>query len=189
MKTSLGAHTFALPTPVWVVGSYGENGEPNIMAAAWGGICCSSPPSLGVSLQKSRASYGNILRTKSFTISIPSQKHVVETDYVGIVSGKDNDKFSVTGLTPVRSEVVNAPYVEEFPLILECRLTHLFEIGVHTQFIGEIVDVKADEDVLGENGLPILAKVNSFTYSTTERAYYGSGEYLGQSHSVGLKLK
>src|SRR6266511_2691051 len=101
MKKSLGARTLALPTPVWVVGTYGENGEPNIMTAAWGGICCSSPPSVGISLQKPRASYNNIVKTGAFTVSIPSQKYVVEADYAGIASGKNADKFSTTGLTPV----------------------------------------------------------------------------------------
>jgi len=189
MKKSLGARTFALPVPLWIVGSYSENGEPNIMAAAWGGITCSSPPSVGVSLQKSRATYDNIIRTKAFTINIPSQKYVVAADYVGIESGKNVDKFSVSGLTAIRSEVVDAPYVGEFPLILECKLTHTIELGVHTQFIGEIIDVKADEGVLGENGLPTLEKVDSFAYSTAERAYYTIGQFLGQSHHIGLELK
>jgi len=189
MKQSLGARTLVLPTPVWVVGTYGENGEPNIMTAAWGGVCCSSPPSVGVSLQKARASYGNIIKTKAFTISIPAEKYVVETDYAGIAGGKNANKFATAKLTPVRSEVVDAPYVQEFPLILECKLTHTVEIGVHTQFIGEIVDVKADETVLGEDGLPVLAKVNSFVYSTGEKAYYGIGKLLGQAFSLGLKLQ
>lgn len=79
MKKSLETQTFALPVPLWIVGTYGENGEPNIMAAAWGGITCSSPPSVGISLQKSRATYENILRTKSFTINIPAKQHVVES--------------------------------------------------------------------------------------------------------------
>jgi flavin reductase (DIM6/NTAB) family NADH-FMN oxidoreductase RutF len=189
MKKSLGAHTFAMPCPVWVVGTYGENGEPNIMTAAWGSICCSAPPCVAVSLQKVRASYDNILKHKAFTISIPSQEHLVEADYVGIDSGKKVDKFSTTNLTSVRSELVNAPYVQEFPLVLECKVLHVIEIGLHTQFIGEIIDVKAEEAVLGKNGMPTLEKVNTFLFSPPERAYYGIGEYLEQSHSIGLKLR
>ena len=188
MKKSIGAKTFAMPTPVWVVGTYGENGEPNIMTAAWGGICCSEPPCVAVSLQKIRASYDNIIKHKAFTINIPSQKYVVEADYVGIVSGKRIDKFAVSGLTAVKSELVDAPYIQEFPLILECRLLHTIEIGLHTQFIGEIVDVKADEAVLGENGLPVLEKVNPFSFSPPDRMYYGVGQDLGRAFSLGLKL-
>ncbi|HWR43731.1 flavin reductase family protein [Sporomusa sp.] len=189
MKKSIGAKTFAMPTPVWVVGTYGENGEPNIMTAAWGSICCSAPPCVAVSLQKIRASYDNILKHKAFTISIPSRKYVSEADYAGIASGKDTDKFTVAGLTPVKSDLVDAPYVQEFPLILECRLLHTIELGLHTQFIGEIVDVKADEAVLGDNGLPVLGKVDPLSYSPPEREYYGTGENLGKAYSLGLKLK
>ncbi|MBC2580054.1 flavin reductase family protein [Clostridium sp. DJ247] len=142
MKKSLGANTFAMPTPVWVVGTYGENGDPNIMSAAWGGICCTVPPCVAISLQKNpkpRASHSNILRNEAFTISIPSSTHMLEADYAGIASGKNTDKFSVTKLTPVRSDVVNAPYVKEFPLVIECKLLQVIEIGSETQFIGEII--------------------------------------------------
>jgi flavin reductase (DIM6/NTAB) family NADH-FMN oxidoreductase RutF len=189
MKKSIGAKTFAMPTPVWVVGSYGENGEPNIMTAAWGGICSSAPPCVTVSLQKPRASYDNILKHKAFTVSIPSQKFISEADYAGIASGRDTDKFAVASLTPVKSDLVDAPYVQEFPLILECRLLQTVEVGIHTLFIGEIVDVKADETVLGDNGLPVLGKVDPFSFSPSERVYYGMGENIGQAFSVGLKLK
>jgi len=189
MKKSLGAHTFAMPTPVWVVGSYGENGQPNIMTAAWGGICCSAPPCVTVSLQKIRGSYDNIIKNKAFTISIPSSIHMIETDFVGIASGKNTDKFSLANLTAVKSDIVNAPYVGEFPLVLECNLLQVVEIGLHTQFIGEIMDVKADESVLGQNGLPTLEKVNPFLFSPPERMYYSIGQSLQPSHSIGLKLR
>lgn len=189
MKKSVGAKTFAMPTPVWVIGSYGEDGKPNIMTAAWGGICCSEPPCVAVSLQKVRASYDNILARKAFTVSIPSQAYVVESDYVGIVSGKAADKFSNAGLTAVKSELVDAPYVQEFPLILECELIHTIDLGLHTQFIGKIVDVKADEAVLGDNGLPSLVKVSPFSFSPPDRTYYGVGPDLGKAFSVGLPLK
>lgn len=188
MKKSVGANTFALPTPVWVVGSYDESGAPNIMTAAWGGICCSVPPCVTVSLQKIRASYDYILKHKAFTVSIPSTKHIAEADYVGIFSGKKADKFAVSGLTAVRSELVDAPYVEEFPLILECRLIQTVDLGLHTQFIGEILDVKADEAVLGDNGLPALGKVDPFTFSPPERQYYSIGHSIGTAFSVGAKL-
>ena len=98
-------------------------------------------------------------------MNIPSEKYVAEADYFGIASGKTEDKFKATGLTPVKSELVNAPYIKEFPLILECKLLHTFEIGLHTQFIGEIIDVKADEAVLAENGMPDIKKVNPILYA------------------------
>ena len=152
MKKSIGAKTVVYPTPVFVVGTYDTNGNPNVMTAAWGGICCSNPPCVTVSLRKARYTYGNIMEQRAYTISIPSQNYVKEADYFGIVSGKNTDKFAAAGLTPVRSDLVNAPYVKEFPMVLECMLLHTFNIGSHTQFIGEIIDVKVDESVPGEKG-------------------------------------
>lgn len=189
MKKSIGAKTFAMPSPVWVVGTYGEDDVPNIMTAAWGGICCSEPPCVTVSLQKPRATYENILKRKAYTISVPSCNQAAVADYVGIVSGKNTDKFTMAGLTPVKSELVDAPYVGEFPLILECRLLQTVELGVHTQFIGEIIDVKADYDVLDENGLPSLEKVAPFVFNVTDRGYYRIGEPIGQAFSIGMKFK
>ena len=145
MKKSLGAKTIVYPTPVLVVGTYDKDGKPNVMTVAWGGICCSVPPCIAVSLRKATYSYGNIVSRKAFTVSVPSERHVKEADYFGIASGRAEDKFAATGLTPVRSDLVNAPYVQEFPLVLECRLAHTFELGLHTQFVGEILDVKIDE--------------------------------------------
>jgi flavin reductase (DIM6/NTAB) family NADH-FMN oxidoreductase RutF len=188
MKKSLGAKTLATPTPVWVVGSHGENGAPNAMTIAWGGICCSVPPCVAISLQKSRATYANILRRKAFTISIPSASRAAEADFFGIASGKDTDKFAAAGLTPVKSELVDAPYVQEFPLVLECKLLNTVEIGMHVRFIGEILNVLADESVLGENGMPDIEKVAPFVFNPGDRSYHAIGQSLGPAFSIGLKF-
>src|ERR1035438_5631375 len=115
MKKSLGAKTLLFPTPVLMVGSYDQAGKPNLMTAAWGGICCSDPPCVAVSLRKSRHSYDSIVERKAFTVGIANEAKMTEADYVGIASGRNSDKFAVTGLTPVRSELVDAPYAAEFP--------------------------------------------------------------------------
>jgi flavin reductase (DIM6/NTAB) family NADH-FMN oxidoreductase RutF len=141
-----------------------------------------------VSLRKATYSYDAIVARKAFTVSVPSENYLREADYVGIVSGRDVDKFAVTGLTPVRGEFVDAPYVGEFPLVLECRLLHTIEIGLHTQFIGEIIDVKADESVLSERGLPDAAKVKTFSYDPGTRGYFATGALLGQGFTVGKSL-
>ena len=185
MKKSIGARTIVYPTPVFVIGTYDKAGKPNVMTAAWGGICCSRPPCVAVSLRKATYTYGNIMEHKAFTISIPSENYVREADYFGLVSGKEKDKFSAAGLTPVKSDLVNAPYVQEFPLVLECTVLHTLEIGLHTQFVGEIVDVKADEAVLGKKGLPDIEKVGPCLYAPESRGYYGVGEYLGKAFSIG----
>jgi len=188
MKKSLGAKTIVYPTPVFIVGTYDKAGKPNAMNVAWGGLCCSSPPSIAVSLRKATYTYGNIVERKAFTISIPSETYVKEADYFGIVSGGKEDKFLSTGLTPIKSDLVDAPYIKEFPLILECKLTHTVEIGLHTQFIGEIVDVKADESVLGEDGAIDIEKVHPILYAPEIRAYYGIGECLGKAFSIGKQI-
>jgi len=159
------------------------------MTAAWGGICCSKPPCVTVSLRKATYTYGNILEQKAYTLSVPSEKYVKEADYFGMVSGRDEDKFFATGLTPVRSELVNAPYVEEFPIILECKLLHTFEIGLHTQFIGEIRDVKADGDLLRKDGLPDMEKVKPVVFGPGVHSYYGIGDFLGDAFSLGKAFK
>jgi flavin reductase (DIM6/NTAB) family NADH-FMN oxidoreductase RutF len=188
LKTSIGARTVIYPTPVLVVGTYDQEGKPNAMAAAWGGICCSRPPCVAVSLRKATYTYGNIVARKAFTVSIPSEAYVKESDHFGIASGRDEDKFQVTGLTPVRSELVDAPYIGEFPFALECELLHTVEIGLHTQFIGKIVDIKAEASVLDQQGALDIEKVRPFLFAPDNRAYYGIGTFLGEAFSIGRQL-
>ena len=185
MKQSIGAKTLAFPTPTWVVGTYDMNGKPNAMTVAWAGICCSNPPCVSVSLRKATYSYAGIVENKAFTISIPSEDYAKETDYFGIASGRDEDKFEAACLTPVRSELVFAPYVGEFPVVLECKLLHSLEVGLHTMFVGEIMDIKAEESVLDENGNPDIEKIRPVAYSPGNRSYYGIGKSLGKAFSIG----
>lgn len=189
MKKSLGSKPLAYPAPVWCVGTYDKNGTPNVMTAAWGGICCSKPPCVAVSLRKATYTYGNIMERKAYTVSIPSEKFVKEADYFGFASGRDVDKFEKTGLTPIRGELVDAPYVDEFPMVLECKMIHSYEIGLHTYFVGEIADIKADETVLDENNrLPVMDKVKPIIYGPDIRVYYGIGPFLGKAFDVGRDL-
>lgn len=188
MKTSLGAKTLAFPTPAWVIGSYDQKGNPNVMTAAWAGICCSKPPCIGVSLQKPRYSYTNIVDRKAFTVNVPSEKFAGVTDYFGMVSGRTTDKFAAAKLTAVKSDLVDAPYISEFPLILECRLIQTVEIGIHTQFIGEILDVKADDGVIGPHGLPDIEKVQPIIFGPEIRTYHAIGRCLGKAFEIGKHI-
>jgi flavin reductase (DIM6/NTAB) family NADH-FMN oxidoreductase RutF len=188
MKKPIGAKTVVYPTPVFIVGTYDLAGKPNLMAAAWGGICCSRPPCVAVSLRKATYTHGNIVKREAFTISIPSDSYVREVDYVGTVSGRNKDKFSATGLTPVRSDLVDAPYVGEFPFALECKLLHTVEIGLHTQFIGQIVGIQADESVLREDDALDIERVRPILYAPDNQAYYGLGECLGRAFSIGRQI-
>lgn len=189
MKRSIGPKTILYPTPILVIGSYDSEGRPNVMTAAWGGICCSQPPCISVSLRKATYSYGNIMERKAFTINIPSEIYSREVDYFGLVSGKNEDKFATAGLTPVKGELVDAPYIKEFPLVIECRVIHTIEIGLHTQFIGEVLDIKVDEDKLGEDGNPDIERIKPFFYAPGRRTYYSIGKFLGKAFSIGKEIK
>lgn len=188
MKKSLGAKIIVGATPVWIVGTYDAENKPNIMAAAWVGVCCSEPPCIAVALRKATYTYGNIQKRKAFTINVPPVQFVKEADYFGIASGRAVDKFSQAKLTAVKSALVDAPYIHEFPLILECALRHTVEIGLHTQFIGEIMDVKADEAILGESGVPAIDRLAPFLFNPETRAYYKTGGCLGKAFSLGKEL-
>lgn len=185
MKQSLGARTLLFPTPVLLVGTYDQAGRPNLMNAAWGGICCSQPPCVTVSLRKATHSYAGLVEHQAFTLGIPAEEQMPAADFCGIASGRDTDKFAATGWTSVRSELVHAPYAAEVPFVLECRLLHTLEIGLHTQFVGEILDVKADDGVLAEDGLPDILKLKPLVFDPAHRGYHGIGPLLGRAFSVG----
>ncbi len=188
MRKSFGAKTLVFATPVWVVATFDKNNRPNAATVAWGGVCSSKPPSVAVSLRKSRYTYENILHRKAFTVNVPSAEQVKIADYCGIVSGKNEDKFGGAGITAVKSDIVDAPYIQEFPMILECKLTGMMEIGIHTHFIGEIIDVKVDEKMLTDDGLPDILKISPIIYGPEIQAYYGVGKYLGKAFSVGKEM-
>lgn len=187
MKKSIGAKTIVYPTPVFIIGTYGKDGKPNAMNAAWGGISCSMPPCVSISLREATYTHGNIKEKEAFTVNIPSEKYIKEADYFGMASGRNENKFDVTGLTPVKSEKVDAPYIEEFPLVLECKLVHTAELGLHTHFTGEILDVKVDENLM-KGGNPDIEQIKPFLYDPSFRAYYSIGKPLGSAFSLGREL-
>ena len=171
-----------------VVGSYDAQGRANVMVAAWGGIACSRPPCVSVSLRSATLSHGNIMARKAFTISLPSEAHAAQADYFGIVSGRDQDKFKVSGLTAVRSDVVDAPYVGEFPFVVECSVVAVHELGLHTQFVGEIKDVKVDDALLGEDGRVDLDRLRPILFVPDHQAYHAMGAFVGKAFSMGKSL-
>jgi flavin reductase (DIM6/NTAB) family NADH-FMN oxidoreductase RutF len=185
MKLFLPAQTILLPSPVLIIGTYGSDGKANMMTAAWGGIASSKPPCISVSLREATLSYHNIRQTEAFTVNIPSEKYLKEADFVGMVSGRDRDKFKETHLAPEKSRLVNAPIVKEFPYALECHLVRQVSLGLHTMFIGEILGMVADSKVLNPNKLPDIEKVRPMLWgSFGSNAYYSIGDKLGNAFSV-----
>ena len=172
MKKSLGAQIVIYPYPVFLIGSYDSEHKANIMTASWCSVCCGNPPCMAVAIKTSAYTHSNILSTQAFTINVPSYEFISETDYAGVFSGKGEDKFERLGLTPVNSELVNAPYIDDFPLTMECQLMQHLPIGTHSQFIGEIVDVKADSNILKEDGQPDISKIKPFVFIADDMHYY-----------------
>jgi flavin reductase (DIM6/NTAB) family NADH-FMN oxidoreductase RutF len=189
MKRSFGPKILAYPTPSWVICAYDKNGKPTGMTVAWGGVCSSVPPCVNVCIRKATYTHECISARKAFTVNIPSEKYAKEMDHFGIASGRNEDKFAKTGLTAVKGEKVDAPYIDEFPIVLECKLVQTMEVGIHTMFIGEIVDAKADESVLDGSGIPDITKIKPIIFVPEHRDYAGIGELLGTAFSIGKTLK
>jgi flavin reductase (DIM6/NTAB) family NADH-FMN oxidoreductase RutF len=183
MRKDFGAQPILYPQPVLIIGTYSEDGTPNAMNAAWGGLCGANKLIIDLASHKTT---DNILRNKEFTVAVTDTPHVLEADYVGIVSAnKVPDKVAKAGLHTVKSDKVNAPILEEFPITLECRLLRVTEDGI----VGEIVNVCADERVLDENGQIDPAKVQAITYDPVRHTYIQLGETVGNAFSDGAKLK
>ena len=185
IKKDIGAKTILYPTPVLIVATYDSEGKANAMNAAWGGICCSDPPCVTVSLRKPRHTYSSLMERRACTINIPGKEYAKEADYFGIASGKDVDKFAVTGLTPVKSDFVDAPYINEFPINLECKIVHIVDLGVHTMFVGEVVNVKIDKAIVDNEAKPMIEQVMPLLFAPGSSNYYTVGEEIGKAFSIG----
>ncbi len=185
MKKSLGARTLIYPSPVLVIGTYDKQGKPDVMTASWGGIASSQPPCVAISVRQQTFSYQNLMDRKAFTISIPPQKYVKEADYIGLVSGRTTDKLKAAKLSAVKSKLVDAPYIKEFPLVLECQVIHTTNLGMHTQFIGEVLDAKADDSVLGDDGSVDVKKLLPLIYTPDTQQYFGIGDFIANVFSAG----
>ena len=185
MRKNFGPKTWLYPMPVLIVGTYDENGVPNAMNAAWGGIYDTNL--VMVCLADDHKTTENIKKTGAFTVSFATAKTVAPCDYVGIVSANDvPDKFEKAGFHALKSEFVNAPIIEELPMTVECKLLKFNEDGI---CIGEIVNVSADESVLDENGKVDAKKLDPIIYDSVTHAYWNFGEKVGRAFSDGKKIK
>ena len=186
MRKNLKAKAYIYPLPVLIVGTYDENGVPNAMNAAWGTVCDTAQVSLVLSA--GHKTVKNLLKTKAFTVAIADVKNTVPADYVGVVSGNQVcNKLKNTGWHITKSEFVNAPIIEEIPLVLECKLV---SYDTETEIcIGEVVNVSVDESILNEKGKIDLTKFQPICYDCDTHGYYKLGEKVGNAFSDGLRLK
>lgn len=186
MRKNFGAKPYTYPQPVLIIASYDENGTPDAMNAAWGGI--SDDTQISMCLSAGHKTVKNILKRKAFTVSMADAAHVAACDYVGIVSANDvPDKLEKAGFHTTRSEFVDAPLIDELPMTLECRLVSYDEESC--RMVGEIVNVSAEESVLDENGKIDPEKLQPITFDPVNNAYLKLGEKVGNAFRDGLALK
>lgn len=186
MRKNLKPSPSITPMPVLIIGSYDENGTPDAMNAAWGTACDSTQ--LCIFIAKSHKTFKNIMLKKEFTVSLADAKNVIPADYVGIVSGNDvPDKLKNTSWTAVKSENIDAPLFAELPYTFEC---HLNSFNEETEaVIADIVNISADESILGEDGKVDLNKFAPIAYIPLNGKYMTLGDIVGSAFKDGLQLK
>lgn len=178
--------TMLNPVPVVMVTCADAAGKPNIITVGWAGTINSEPPMLSISVRKERYSHDLIKERGQFAVNLATRKLVRATDLCGVKSGRDTDKFALTGLTPEKASVIDVPIIGESPVSLECVVKNIVELGSHDMFIAEIVTVNTDESLLDENGKLVLEKADLICYSHGK--YWSLGKELGfYGYSVAKK--
>ena len=176
------------PLPAVLVTVADKAGKPNIFTVAWAGTVCTNPPMVSISVRKERFSHAMLLDTGEFVINLTTKELARATDYCGVRSGRDVDKFKETGLTAVEATKVKAPLIAEAPVNIECRITEKKELGSHHMFLAEVLAVHVDEKYLDENGKFQLNKSGLIAYSHGE--YLDLGKEIGTfGYSVKKKTK
>jgi flavin reductase (DIM6/NTAB) family NADH-FMN oxidoreductase RutF len=166
------------PVPAVLVSCGGTGGsKPNLITIAWAGTVCTNPPMLSISVRPERHSYDIIKKTSEFVVNLPTVKEAKATDWCGVVSGRDHDKFEKTGLTAAPALNVGCPIVLECPVNLECRVTQTLELGSHVMFIAEVVAVQVSDTLLDAKNKLCLEKAGLIAY--VHGAYFELGRYLG----------
>ena len=183
-RKNFGVKAYSYPQPVWIIATYDENGQPNAMNAAWGGI--SEENQVSVCLTPSHRTCKNFEKTGAFTISMADADHVEACDYVGMVSGDQvPDKFAKAGFTATKSELVNAPIINELAVCLECKV---IEFDKETCILkGEIINVSVDEAALTDGKVDV-AKVKPIAFDPFNNAYNVLGEKVGDAWGAGKSL-
>jgi len=182
-----GVKPYLFPMPVYMIGTWNEDGTVDSMPMAWGGLCAENMVALN--LEEAHKTVANLRARGAFTLSVPGTDTLVESDYMGIASaGKFADKFERTGLHAVKSERVDAPIITEYPLTLECKVVEFQQQPYGLRVLGEIVNVLADEKTLDEQGRIDCGKLNTFLFDQMRNDYYAVGEVCGKAWHSGAPL-
>ena len=186
MRKNFGAKTMCYPMPVFIIGTYNADSTPNAMNAAWGGI--SEDKEISICVDSEHKTAENLAIRKAFTVSMATADTLAACDYVGLVSGnKEPDKFAKAGFHATKSEFVDAPLIDELPMAVECKLISYDPESC--RLVGEIVNVSADESVLGENGKVDPKKLCPITFDPMNHTYLALGEQVGRAFQAGMELK
>ena len=186
MKKNLGNKTVLAPLPVLIVETYDEQGMPNAMNVAWGGQCGYHHVALNLSLNHKTTE--NLKHTKAFTLSIATVDTLVISDYFGLVSGRKENKIEKAGVHVTRSEFVDAPVIDEYPLTLECKVIEMREALGEMHVVGEVVNMQVDESILDEQGKVDLGKLSPISYDSASHSYRVLGDIVGKAFKNGDKL-
>ena len=187
MKKDLGLVQAVFPMPVLMVAAYDENENVNVMNVAWGQIC--DDDKIILFIGEGKKTWLNIKASKAFTVSLADEAHVDVADFFGIASGnKMDDKFERTGYHAVKSDKVHAPVIEEFPVVMECELLEFLNTEHVSGVVGKIVNVKAEEAVLSENGKVDPVKLKALTFDQFQHGYYSTGEQIAKAWNAGAEL-
>lgn len=166
------------PVPAVLVSCGGSGGwKPNLITVAWAGTVCTNPPMLSISVRPERYSCNIIRQTGEFAVNLPASRQAKATDWCGVVSGRDHDKFEKTGLTPAPGTETGCPIVLECPVNIECKVRQTLELGSHILFIAEVVAVQVSESLIDAKGKLCLEKAGLIAY--VHGAYFELGKYLG----------
>ena len=166
------------PIPAVMVSCQRKGEKPNIITVAWAGNVCSSPAMLSISVRKERYSYDILKETGEFVVNLTNRKLAAATDWCGVRSGKDYDKFKEMHLTPQESRFVSAPGIAESPVNIECKVKNILELGSHDMFVAEVLGVTVDEKLLDNKGKFDLRAADLISYSHGE--YFTLGEKIGK---------
>lgn len=176
-KTTFKPGNMLYPVPAVMVSTKGTDGKFNILTIAWAGTVNSDPPMVSISVRKNRYSYKALEETGEFVVNLTTKELVRATDFCGVRSGADIDKFKECKLTPLKSSKISAPGIAESPVNIECKVISKTDLGSHTMFVAEVVNVTVDDEYMDEKGKFDLAKAELIAYSHGE--YYSLGEKLG----------
>jgi len=187
-KIAIGARIILYPLPAVIVGAQVDD-KPNFSTYAWCGIVNSNPPMLSVAFQHKRHTLKGVKQNGTFSVNIPSVGMVKETDYCGLVSGKDTDKVANCGFKLFYGKLTNAPLIDECPINLECRAIHILNLGSHEMVVGQIEEVHATESCL-TNGEPDVEKIQPFLWVTRpDNQYRTFGKHIGDAFNIGRQLQ